>query len=82
MQLNASLVGNNQSQNSVMKNMLMLFALVAGCACGGTKKDAGAVIKKVVCGDSVEKIMYDQNGSEYRLKVPGKCDTIVEKAAK
>lgn len=64
-----------------MKNLFILIAISTLFSCGGSKTDVAVVTKKVVCGDSVEQEMYDQNGQMFLVKVPGKCDTIIEKAA-
>lgn len=63
-----------------MKNLIILSGLLAFFSCGEPKKEEHTMIKKVVCGDSVVQMMYDENGKEYAVKVPGKCDTILEPA--
>ncbi len=63
-----------------MKYILILSCLWAFSSCIESKKEEPAMIKKVICGDSVVQMMYDENGKEWAVKVPGKCDTILEKA--
>lgn len=57
--------------------MLVLLPLVF-MACGGSKNDSPKVIKEIVCGDSVEQELYDQEGNVFTSRIPGKCDTIFE----
>lgn len=54
--------------------VLLLFAF----ACSSNKQDEARKIKEIVCGDSIEQELYDQNGNVYFGKMPGKCDTIYE----
>lgn len=63
-----------------MKNLITLTILLAFAACSESKKEEPAMIKKVVCADSVEQEFFDEQGNPYVLKVAGKCDTILEKA--
>lgn len=63
---------------SDMKKLLTVLSIVILTSCGGSKENEARVIKEIVCGDSVEQHLYDQNGNEYTGKVPGKCDTIYE----
>lgn len=63
-----------------MKNLVLLSTLLTFAACGESKKEEPAMIKKVVCGDSVEQEQFDQNGNSLIVRLPGKCDTILEAA--
>jgi len=63
-----------------MKQIVILISLLAFTACGESKKEEPAMVKKVVCADSVEQEMFDQEGNAFVVKVPGKCDTILEPA--
>lgn len=63
-----------------MKQVIVLLMLLSLAACGTSKKEEPVMIKKVVCGDSVDQILYNEAGTEYTFRVPGKCDTILEKA--
>lgn len=64
----------------MMKKLVVLFAPVLMIACGEAKKEEPAMVKKVVCGDSVEQAMYDEMGNVYTVRTPGPCDTILEPA--
>ncbi len=63
-----------------MKQLLILVTSLFWMACGESKKEEPAMVKKVVCADSVEQAMYDEMGNIYTVKVPGPCDTILEPA--
>jgi len=60
-----------------MKKLFTLLALVALVSCSGSHKEEPKQIKKIVCGDSVEQEMFDQNGVAIKVKVAGKCDTVL-----
>jgi hypothetical protein len=64
------------------KNLLILSMLLGLAACNESKKEEPAMLKKVVCGDSVDQQMFDQEGNMFFVKLPGKCDTILEPAPK
>ncbi len=57
--------------------VILLFSLMA-CNCSNTKHDEPRKIKEIVCGDSVEQELFDQNGNVFFVKKPGTCDTIYE----
>jgi hypothetical protein len=65
-----------------MKNLLILSMLLGLAACSESKKEEPAMLKKVVCGDSVDQQMFDQEGNMFFVKLPGKCDTVLEPAPK
>lgn len=51
--------------------------LMAMVACSESKKESNAPTYKIVCGDSLEQEMFDENGNSFYVKIPGTCDTIV-----
>jgi len=61
-----------------MKNLLFLSLICIAFSCSNTKEDAPRKIKEIVCGDSIEQELFDDEGNSYTMKVPGKCDTIYE----
>lgn len=63
-----------------MKKLIILSFVISLTACGESKKEEPAMIKKIVCADSVEQEMFDQNGNSFIVRMPGKCDTILEPA--
>lgn len=63
-----------------MKSILACFSLLFVFACSGNKQDEPRKIKEIVCGDSVEQELFDEQGNAYFMKLPGKCDTIYEGA--
>ncbi len=65
-----------------MKQLFTALLLAGMFSCGSSKPEAPAQIKKVVCGDSVEQEMFDQDGKSFMVKVPGKCDTVLVDAEK
>ena len=65
-----------------MKKLIILIAVLSFVSCGETKKEEPAMIKKVVCGDSVDTEMFNQDGEAFTVRVAGKCDTILVPAAK
>jgi len=65
-----------------MKNLLLLSLTCIAFSCSNTKEDAPRKIKEIVCGDSVEQEIFDEQGRAYFVKLPGKCDTIYENEEK
>lgn len=59
-----------------MKKTLGIITVMILVSCGGSKKETAKEIKEIVCGDSIEQILYSETGVEYTMRVPGKCDTI------
>jgi len=58
-----------------MKKLTTLIGICILCSCSNPKNEAP--IKKVVCGDSVETEMFDENGTAFTVRIPGKCDTVL-----
>lgn len=65
-----------------MKQLIAVLLVAGSFSCGSSEPEAPAQIKKVVCGDSVEQEMFDQDGKSFMVKVPGKCDTVLVEAEK
>lgn len=59
-----------------MKSILLASSVICMFSCGSAKPDAEKKQFKIVCGDSVETEMFDQNGTAFSVKIPGKCDTV------
>ena len=59
-----------------MKKLIFLFALPFLFSCTASKTEEPAVRKKVICGDSMEVEMFDEQGNSYFTKIPGTCDTV------
>ncbi|MCU0361115.1 MAG: hypothetical protein MUF75_10430 [Bacteroidia bacterium] len=64
-----------------MKKLISAIAISSLFACSNPKQDAPKQIKEIVCGDSIEQELFDDEGNSYTMKVPGKCDTIYESTA-
>ncbi|WP_317900106.1 hypothetical protein [Aurantibacillus circumpalustris] len=60
-----------------MKKLITLFVLIAAVSCNSSSEKAAATKTKIVCGDSIEQEMFDENGNSIMVRVAGKCDTIV-----
>lgn len=54
---------------------LFAFILFLSCCSG---KDSSASKSKIVCSDSVDVEQFDSLGNSYIVRMPGKCDTVVE----
>jgi hypothetical protein len=61
-----------------MKKLIILIAGLGFASCGTSNKEEQKIIKEIVCADSVEQAMFDENGNEILVRVPGPCDTIFE----
>lgn len=56
---------------------MMVLLLAALSACGDSNNDPPKMKQKIVCGDSVDSEMFDQDGNVYTVRMPGKCDTLL-----
>jgi len=63
-----------------MKKYFVFTLVTLLTACSTNKSDSKPAIKEIVCGDSTEQELFDQNGNSFFTKIPGKCDTIYENA--
>ncbi|HRH11049.1 MAG TPA: hypothetical protein PLU73_06025 [Bacteroidia bacterium] len=60
-----------------MLKSISLFAIILFFSCG-SGKEPSSLKSKVVCSDSVEVEQFDSLGNPFMVRIPGKCDTIVE----
>ncbi len=65
-----------------MKTLLICSIALFAISCSSNKQDEPRKIKEIVCGDSVEQELFDQNGNIFFVKKPGTCDTIYESVEK